>query len=169
MIPDDPTLLPPPESRSSVVKPYMLSHGTCECISLKDTREFYEGFLGLDCVRHSESGMLFRLGTKFHVVCIEVGDQVRPCTLMNHWGLDVGSKEEVEEAHRKAVELKDRYKMRQVLPPKMQHGVYSFYMEDLNQNWWEIQYYDGLLHDDFWALGDRVAMDHSPLTSLHSE
>ena len=62
--------------------------------------------------------------------------------LLNHWGVDVGSKE-VDAAHANALKHKEKYKIRQVLPVVMQHGVYSFYMEDLDHNWWEIQYYPG--------------------------
>lgn len=32
-------------------------------------------------------------------------------------------------------------------------------MEDLDHNWWEIQYYDGFQHDDMFEFGDRFAMD----------
>jgi hypothetical protein len=40
------------------------------------------------------------------------------------------------------------------------HGVYSFYMEDLDHNWWEIQYYEnGFQHDDLFDYGDRFSMD----------
>jgi catechol 2,3-dioxygenase-like lactoylglutathione lyase family enzyme len=124
-------------------------------VSLKATRKFYEEFLGLEVVRHAPPGMVFRCGLRFHVVCLEVGNKVHPLTLMNHWGLDVETKEEVDRAHARALELKDRYGIKQVLPIEMQHGVYSFYLEDQDYNWWEIQHYDGYLHDDFFDFGDR--------------
>lgn len=144
-----------PKNQNSIVKPYALTHGTCECSNLQETRKFYEEFLGLECVRHAPPGMVMRCGMKFHIVCLEVGEEVRPCTISNHWGLDVRTKAEVDEAHRKLTELKDHYKVNQILEPSMQHGVYSFYFEDLNHNWWEIEYYDGVMHDDFFEFGDR--------------
>ena len=52
-----------------------------------------------------------------------------------------------------------KYKIRQVLDVVNQHGVYSFYMEDLDHNWWEIQHYDGFQHDDMFEFGDRFSMD----------
>ena len=70
----------------------------------------------------------------------------------------------VDEAWRKAHELKDVYKIGKIMPIAQQHGVYSFYFEDLNHSWWEIEYYDGFLHDDFFDFGDRYAMDDTPLT-----
>ena len=45
------------------------------------------------------------------------------------------------------------------LPVVDQHGVYSFYMEDLDHNWWEIQYYPGFQNEDLFDFGDRFSMD----------
>jgi catechol 2,3-dioxygenase-like lactoylglutathione lyase family enzyme len=153
----------PPKTENSIVKPYALTHGTLECYSLRETRKFYEEFLGLEVIRHAPPGMMFRCGMKFHVVALEVGDAVKPNTLGNHWGVDVATKEEVDDAWRKAHELKEKYKIRQILPVNQQHGVYSFYFEDLNHSWWEIEYYDGFLHDDFFDFGDRYTDADAPL------
>jgi len=146
--------------RSSVVTPYCLGHGTLECRSLKDSRRFYEEFLGLECVRHAKPAIAIRLGMRFHIIAVEVGDNVHPCNVLNHWGLDVASKAEVDAAHKSANENKEKYKIRQVLPVQNMHGVYSFYLEDLDHNWWEIQYYEnGFQHDDLFDYGDRFSMD----------
>jgi len=148
-----------PVERSSIVQPFCLSHGTLECHDLAESRRFYEEFLGLECVRHAKPAMSFRLGMRFHVVCVEVGDQIHPCNVLNHWGLDVASRQEVEHAHAMALQFKDKYKIRQVLDVQDMHGVYSFYFEDLDHNWWEIQYYEGgFCHDDYFDFGDRFPM-----------
>jgi catechol 2,3-dioxygenase-like lactoylglutathione lyase family enzyme len=149
----------PPAERQSIVKPYVFSHGTLECKSLKASRKFYEEFLGLECVRHAKPAMAIRCGLKWHVVCVEVGDNVHPCHVLNHWGIDVRSKEEVDAAFEAANRLKDVYGIKQVLKPVAQHGVYSFYLEDLDHNWWEIQYYSSFQHDDMFDFGDRFDMD----------
>lgn len=148
-----------PENARSVLKPYVMSHGTLECYNLKDSRRFYEEFLGLECVRHARPAMAIRCGIKFHVVCVEVGENVHPVHVLNHWGIDLRSKEEVDEAYRNAIKHKDTYKIRQVLQPTNQHGVYSFYLEDLDHNWWEIQYTDGFQNDDLFDFGDRFSME----------
>ncbi len=62
-----------PRNENSVVKPFVLSHGTLECYSLQETRRFYEEFLGLECVRHAKRSMVVRCGLKFHIACVEVG------------------------------------------------------------------------------------------------
>lgn len=154
MLPENCTVDVP--QRDSIVKPYVLGHGTLECINLSESRRFYEEFLGLQVVRHSKMAMALRLGMRFHIVCVEVGEQVHSTALMTHWGLDVDSKEAVDKAHADAIANQDAYKIRTVLPAGNMHGVYSFYMEDLDHNWWEIQYYEnGLQHDDFFDFGDR--------------
>jgi predicted lactoylglutathione lyase len=157
MLPDNCTATP--KARTSVIQPYCISHGTLEVFSLKASRRFYEEFLGLECVRHGKPAMVIRLGMRFHVVCVEVGDQVHPCSVLNHWGVDVSSRAEVDQAHAKAIEHQQTYGIRQVLPQQDMHGVYSFYLEDLDHNWWEIQYYEnGFQHDDFFDFGDRFSM-----------
>jgi catechol 2,3-dioxygenase-like lactoylglutathione lyase family enzyme len=155
-----------PNNKHSVVRPYVMSHGTMECYSLKESRRFYEEFLGMECVRHAKPAMAVRCGMKFHIVCVEVGNAVRPCNVLNHWGLDVGSRAEVDRVHAEAKANQEKYKIRQILDVVDQHGVYSFYLEDLDHNWWEIQSYDGFQHDDMYDFGDRFSMDED--SDLHN-
>ena len=97
-----------PGERNSILKPYVMSHGTLECHNLKESRKFYEEFLGFECVRHALPAMVIRCGLKFHIVCVEVGDKVHPVSLLNHWGIDMESKEKVDESYEKALKYKDR-------------------------------------------------------------
>jgi catechol 2,3-dioxygenase-like lactoylglutathione lyase family enzyme len=147
-----------PVERASLLKPYCLGHGTLECADLDVSRRFYEEFLGLEVVQHAITALSLRLGMRFHIVCVEVGNEVHPCNVLNHWGLDVASREEVDAAHALAHQYKEQYGIRQILDVRHMHGVYSFYMEDLDHNWWEIQYYEnGFCHDDYFDFGDRFA------------
>lgn len=160
MLPENCTV--EPQARTSVVQPYCISHGTLECYSLPASRKFYEEFLGLECVRHGKPAMVIRLGMRFHVVCVEVGDQIHPVSLLNHWGVDVATREQVDAAHRDALANQEKFKIRQVLKPQEMHGVYSFYLEDLDHNWWEIQHYqNGFQHDDFFDFGDRFSNEEA--------
>ncbi len=140
----------------SVVRGEYLSHGTMECYDLRNSRRFYEEFLGLECVRHVRTAMALRCGLRFHIICLEVGQTLKPVSQKNHWGIDVGSAEEVERIQKAATEMKDHYELRTVTNCVKQHGVYSFYIEDMDHNWWEIQYYDGTQHDDLFDFGDQV-------------
>jgi catechol 2,3-dioxygenase-like lactoylglutathione lyase family enzyme len=144
-----------PVAKPSVLKPYVLSHGTLECRDLRASRRFYEEFLGLEVVQHGPRSMAVRCGLKFHVICVGIGDGVKPLSYLTHWGLDVRSREELEQAYQLALANKDKYGMRKVNEPVEQHGVYSFYIEDLDYNWWEIQFYEaGYQHSDIFEFGD---------------
>lgn len=149
-----------PDNQNSVVKPLLLTHGTLECRNLKETRRFYEEFLGLECVRHNPEGMHVRCGMKFSIVCLQVEKPVNTLSILNHWGLDVESREAVDAAHKAAVDMKDKYRIGKLTDPKMRHGIYSFYLEDLDGNYWEIEYYDGgSVHEDAFDFGDRFEDD----------
>ena len=40
------------------------------------------------------------------------------------------------------------------------HGVYSFYIEDVDSNWWEPQFYEaGFQNEDMFDFGDRFTPD----------
>jgi len=65
-----------PKNENAVVKAFVLSHGTMEVYNLKESRRFYEEFLGLECVRHAKPAVVVRLGLKFHIVAVEVGEAV---------------------------------------------------------------------------------------------
>lgn len=144
-----------PKTGTSLVKPYALTHGTLECYSLKDSRRFYEKFLGLECVQHGPRTMAVRCGFKFHVIAVQVGDALKPVGYLNHWGVDVATREEVDEARALALRWKDEFGIRKVTDSVEQHGVYSFYLEDLDHNWWEVQYYaNGYQHTDMFEFGD---------------
>ena len=89
---------------------------------------------------------------------------VHPTNLLNHWGIDVSSRQEVDEAHQSASASanQDKYNIRRVTKPQEMQGVYSFYMDDLDHNWWKIQFYEnGFQHDDFFDYGDRFKSDEA--------
>lgn len=141
-------------------RPVILSHGTITCRNLEASRRFYEEFLGLDCVQHTARGLLLRKGGYCAIVCLEVGEHVRPVDRQHHWGLDLGSREEVDRALALAHELEDRYGIHQVSRITDHHGGYSFYFRDLDDNYWEFQYVGegqdrGQGHyDEYFARGD---------------
>jgi catechol 2,3-dioxygenase-like lactoylglutathione lyase family enzyme len=141
-------------------RPLVLSHGTITCRDLAQSRRFYEEFLGLDVVQHTERGLLLRKGGYCSIVCLEVGDHVKPVDRQHHWGLDLGSRAAVDRALALAHELKDIYGIHQISRITTHHGGYSFYFRDCDGNYWEFQYV-GLgqdegagRYDEFFARGD---------------
>lgn len=148
-----------PDPAAAVVKSTMLSHGTLECRDLAESRRFYEQFLGLETVFHGTRTMMIRKGGYWSVVCVRRGDKVRPMGPLNHWGVDVASREEVDAAREDALKHSGEYGIREVHQARDQHGVYSFYLQDLDGNWWEIQSTpEAGYHDALFERGDQGAL-----------
>ena len=141
-------------------KPVILSHGTITCKNLEASRRFYEEFLGLETVQHTDRGILLRKGGYCVIVCLEVGDHVKPVDRQHHWGIDLDSREAVDRALALAHELKDKYGIHQISRITDHHGGYSFYFRDLDDNYWEFQYVgEGQMtghgrYDKFFDRGD---------------
>lgn len=148
-----------PSNRNSIVRTYAMGHGAMEAYSLKESRRFYEEFLGLECVRVEKPSIMVRCGMRWHIVAVEVGQNLHPAHLLNHWGLNMRTQQEVDEAYENALKYRDKYRIGEIMKPCDQHGVYSFYMEDLDHNWWEIQFCEGFQHDLMFGSGDLFPMD----------
>jgi len=148
-----------PDKPNSVIKPFKLSHGTCMVGDLKRSRKFYREFLGLEVVRHGERSMMFRLGTGMHVVCVEFPpEKLWNMHVMHHWGVDVETRAAVDAAYESAKLEAEKWGLKKVQKPVEQHGVYSFYIQDFDNNWWEIQHAPHQ-HEANFARGDIVNMD----------
>jgi catechol 2,3-dioxygenase-like lactoylglutathione lyase family enzyme len=117
----------------------MISHGTLASIDLQQSRRFYEEVLGFEVIQLSPVSMLVRRGSDHTYVIVETGEPGH-MGVLDHNGMEVASRAEVEQAHRTLQEIKDEYGIRRINKLQEQHGVYSFYFQDLDANWWEITY-----------------------------
>lgn len=115
----------------------MISHGTLSSFNLQESRRFYEEVLGLDVIQVSPVSLLIRKGTHHTYAVVETGEP-STMSLLDHNGIDVGSAEEVREAHKLLTETKEEYGTKRINKIMHQHGAYSFYFEDLDGNWWEL-------------------------------
>jgi catechol-2,3-dioxygenase len=121
----------------SALKLRFLSHGTLESRDLEKTRQFYEECLGLEVVRTSPRSMMIRLGGDNTIAVVE-SPRKAAMPMLNHNGLDVDKREDVDECHRLLDAEKDKWGLKKITRPADQHGTYSFYFSDLDDNWWEI-------------------------------
>jgi len=121
----------------SALKLKFLSHGTLESRDLEKTRRFYEECLGLDTIRTSPRSLMIRLGGDNTIAVVE-NPRKGSMGLLNHNGLDVASRAEVDDCYRILEEGKERWGLKKITKPADQHGTYSFYFSDLDDNWWEI-------------------------------
>lgn len=116
-----------------------LSHGTLESKDLDFTRRFYEEFLGLEVVRPSKISLWCRLGGQhiYVVVAVQPGKKGE-MPLLNHNGIDVETEEQVDECHRLVVRDAEKWRLHKISKPAVQHGTYSFFFWDADENSWEI-------------------------------
>jgi catechol-2,3-dioxygenase len=126
-----------PAKKESVLKLNLLSHGTVECRDLEKSRRFYEELLGLDVVQTSKISIQLRLNSATTIVCVQTNKDVS-AGIFSHFGFDLETENEVDAAYEKVAAVKDEYSIRKLMRPGLQHNVYSFYMVDLDGNWWEI-------------------------------
>jgi catechol 2,3-dioxygenase-like lactoylglutathione lyase family enzyme len=114
-----------------------LSHGTLESTDTEMSRRFYEEFLGLEVIRTSPISLLMRLGGNNTMAVVEVKEKA-PMQMLNHNGLDVLTKADVDAAHAVAVAQTEKWGIKKVTRPLDQHGTYCFFICDPDDNWWKI-------------------------------
>ncbi len=121
----------------SVLNLNFLSHGTLESRDLDKIREFYEKFLGLEVIRTSNISLLIRLGGP-NTIAVVQNAKKPDMPFLNHNGLDVETREEVDAAYELTVRHQEEWGISQLRKPRLQHGTYSFFFKDMDDNWWEI-------------------------------
>lgn len=121
-----------------VLKIRFLSHGTLESRDLDKSRDFYRGFLGLEVVRTSKVSLMIRLGADNTIAVVYTPRPKAEMPMLNHNGLDVETREEVDRCYETVMAHKDKWGIKKVTKPVDQHGTRSFYFTDPDDNWWEI-------------------------------
>lgn len=119
------------------LKPRFLSHGTVECRDLGRAARFYTEMLGMEVRQTSDRSLMMRLNSTTTIACVETKGETA-AGIYSHFGLDFETLEEVDEAYRIALVQKDEYGIQKITKPVDQHGTYSFYIIDMDGNWWEI-------------------------------
>jgi catechol-2,3-dioxygenase len=148
-----------PTKPTPALKLNFLSHGTLDCRDLDFTRKFYEEFLGLEVVQTSKISMFIRLGGP-HCIAVVKAKKVGEMGLLNHNGLDVETKEEVDAAHKVVVAEAEKWHLKKISEPILQHGTYSFYFWDVDDNCWEILTNPKGGYTWFFANGDLQGKGH---------
>jgi catechol-2,3-dioxygenase len=124
-------------AKEPVLKLKFLSHGTLEAYDLEKTRHFYTEFLGLEVVRTSDISLMIRLGNT-NTIAVVKNERKQAMPILNHNGLDVPTREDVDKCYEVVKAEKDNWGIKKVTKPVDQHGTRSFYLLDLDDNWWEI-------------------------------
>jgi len=130
------------QAKTKKVKPLLrlncLSHGTVECHDLARARSFYEEVLGFQVVQTSSISLMMRQGRSGTIIaCVETRGKTS-AGAYSHFGMDVNTRAEVNAAHKLVSNVRKTYGLKKITRPVFQHGTYSFYMVDADDNWWEI-------------------------------
>jgi len=120
-----------------------LSHGHATLTDVDASARFYSEFLGFEVVKTSPKTLVARLGSNTVVVGVTLGqrvlDKIQRVWLENaHFGLDVGTRDDVAEAHALTLEYKNEFEIRQVGDIAEADGGQRFLIVDLDGNYWEI-------------------------------
>ena len=148
-----------PRNQNSVVKPFVLSHGTLECYSLKETRRFYEEFLGLEVITTSHHSMMIRLGGN-HVYAVVHTKKPMKMPRLYHNGLDVTTDAEVDQAYKTVNEQAEKWGLTDITKPVSRHGTYSFHFWDRDGNSWEILSNPSNGYQWIFEQGDQKGLGH---------
>lgn len=115
------------------------SHATLECKDIAFTRRFFEEFLGFDVVQMADVSFWARLGGDQVIVVVQSpGSKEMKMPFLNHNGLDVSTESEVDAAHEIVKRDAEKWGLKRISKPMVQHGTYCFYFWDVDDNCWEI-------------------------------
>lgn len=127
------------QTAEPTLKLNFISHGTLVAKDLERTRQFYEEFLGFETVKTSKVSVWVRLGGEHVYVLVKAPPgENSVMSFLNHNGLDVSSDEEVDQAHELVVRDAEKWGLHEITKPLIQHGSYSFYFRDMDDNCWEV-------------------------------
>jgi catechol-2,3-dioxygenase len=155
----------PPSTPEKKVEPTLtlkfLSHGTLETKDIEFTRKFYEEFMGFETLRTSNISLWIRLGGQHIYAVVQVkGNKKTEMPFLNHNGVDVETEEEVDECHRLVVRDAEKWKLHKISKPAVQHGTYSFYFWDADDNCWEILANPPGGYSWMWERGNQEGVGH---------
>lgn len=152
------------EPRDSLVPAGPISYVTLECRDMQKTMRFYREFLGIDAQQQGRNYFFSRGNGGVCVIGIQV-EQPMPQPVLNHHGITLrGESQLIDRLRDSVVRNADEFGVMKVLPATSQHGSYSFYMQDLDTNWWEIEILEELdpfeqtIKDGEWTEETAAAM-----------
>jgi catechol 2,3-dioxygenase-like lactoylglutathione lyase family enzyme len=153
--PFGPVAIPPDaEPRNAIVLAGPISYVTLECRDLQESLRFYRDFLGVDVEQPGERYFFTRGNGGVRAIVVERGDALLDQPVQNHHGITLhAERAKIDELRAAALASQVEFGIRKVHRAVDQHGSYSFYMQDRDTNWWEIEVWEG--HVDPWTRSER--------------
>lgn len=111
-----------------------LISGTLPSRDLDASKAFYQEALGLEVRQMAEDRLILRLGTE-HVYEVEKVDRDFDMPILRHNGFQ--SRGDLVAEHAKLEAEREKYGIKKLTKPMVQHGTFGFYLQDRDGNWWE--------------------------------
>lgn len=149
------------EQPTPALKLKFISHGTLEVVDVDRSRQFYEEFFGFETVRTSKVSLWIRLGGDHVYVAVKAppgNKTVMP--FLYHNGIDVENDAEVDTAYQVVLRDAEKWGIHDITKPMIQHGSYSFYFRDMDENYWEILSNPRGGYGWMFERGDQEGMGH---------
>ena len=132
------------EPAGSIVPAGPISYVLLESRLLAVSARFYRDFLGL-CVEQSAPHYC-RLTAPdgwVRMIVVEVGDRLVPQKVSNHHGITLaGEPARIDALNEQAKACATEFGILKVFSARHQHGSYSFYLQDPDTNWWELEIWE---------------------------
>ena len=129
-----------------MLKPVGLVETHMECRSLRETIPVLIDLLAFEKVTEDDGHVSVKHpNSAWRLVVHEGGPDAPEKEMLNHWGVRVTTRAEVDAASEYLRAHKDRYGLRQLGQPSFAHGSYSLYFLEPGTNGWEIECYEDAL------------------------
>lgn len=148
-------------TRQNPLRTRFYSHATLECFDIAKTRRFFEEFLGFETVQMADVSFWARMGGDQVIVVVKSPTNKKAdMAFLYHNGLDVETDADVDEAHKIVTRDAEKWAIKKITKPMVQHGTYCFYFWDLDGNAWEILSNPKGGYAWGFARGDQVGKGH---------
>ena len=117
-----------------------------ECRALRESVPALGDLLAFETVAEGDGRVTLKHpNSDWLLVVHEGGPDAPEKQMLNHWGVRVATRTEVDAAADYLRAHKDRYGLRQIGQPRFAHGSYSLYFLEPGTNGWEIECYEDAL------------------------
>jgi catechol-2,3-dioxygenase len=129
-----------------MLKPLRLIETHMECRALTDTLPVLTDLLAFEKVAEADSqAALKHPNSAWRLVVHEGGPDAPDKQMLNHWGVRVATRAEVDTAAEYLKAHGKRYGVQLIREPSFAHGSYSLYFLEPGTNGWEIECYEDAL------------------------
>jgi hypothetical protein len=130
------------DAANPLLSPIFMSHGTIRCGGNGNAaRNFYTEFLGIGApLREGYRSGGFETYRTWYVACLPVGADIIPQPEEVRWVFAVKEMEDLQRFHDTALEMQERYRIREIQPIRENGDARFMRLQDLDGNWFEYQW-----------------------------